>query len=68
MTTRERAVAIALGSMRAEGLEPTSAVVELLDRWRRGEINDAELEAAEQALATSGQLPATVPARHLIAR
>ena len=42
MTSKEQAVADALGSLRAEDLEPEPAVVELMERWGRGEISDAE--------------------------
>ena len=56
VTTRERAAAIALGSVRAEGLEPEPAVVELLERWGRREINDAEFAKAQKTLATHGTL------------
>ena len=61
MTSRERAAAIALGSVRAEGLEPEPAVVELLERWGRGEVSDAEFDEAQQILATYGTL---TPAKH----
>jgi Antitoxin VbhA len=61
MTSRRRAAAIALGSVRAEGLEPSLAVVELLERWGCGEVTDAELEAAEKTLAEHGTLTSTAP-------
>lgn len=56
MITRQRAVAIALGSVRAEGLEPEPQVIELLDRWGRAEISDAAFDEALKTLAARGTL------------
>ncbi len=56
MTTRQHAAATALGSVRAEGLEPEPEVVELLERWARGEVSDAQLDEARKTLAAKGTL------------
>jgi len=56
MSSRQRSAAIALGSVRAEGLEPEPAVVDLLERWGRGEVSDKELAQAKRTLATRGTL------------
>ena len=56
MTSKEQAVADALGSLRAEGLEPEPAVVELMERWGRGEISDTEFRAAQKVIAAHGTL------------
>jgi broad specificity phosphatase PhoE len=41
--TRAQAAADALGSVRAEGLDPTRAEP-LLEAWARGELTDAQLD------------------------
>lgn len=56
VTSRELSAAAALASVRAEGLEPEPAVVELLTRWGRGEVSDPEFAAARRELATRGTL------------
>jgi hypothetical protein len=56
VTSRELSAAAALASVRAEGLEPEPAVVELLTRWGRGEVSDAQFAAARQELAARGTL------------
>ena len=56
MTSKERAVAEALGSLRLEGLEPEPAVVELMERWARGEVSDVEFEAAQRTVDAHGTL------------
>jgi Antitoxin VbhA len=56
VTSKEQAVADALGSLRAEGLEPEPAVVVLMERWGRGEITDKEFSAAQKVIATHGTL------------
>jgi len=56
MTTRQEAAANALGSVRAEGGEPEPAVVELLERWGRGEVSDEEFAEAQKTLAAHGTL------------
>jgi hypothetical protein len=48
-TTRADAVASALGSVRAEGLDPGRAEP-LLEAWARGELTDAQLEQARLKL------------------
>jgi hypothetical protein len=56
VTSKEQAVADALGSLRAEGLEPEAAVVLLMERWGRGEITDEEFAAAQKVIAAHGTL------------
>jgi hypothetical protein len=56
VTSKEQAVADALGSLRAEGLEPEPAVVVLMERWGRGEITDKEFRAAQKVIAAHGTL------------
>lgn len=56
VTSKEQAVADALGSLRAEGLEPEAAVVVLMERWGRGEITDKEFAAAQKVIAAHGTL------------
>lgn len=41
----------AIGSVRAEGLEPGDTVIEILDRWVDGEIETAQLGEAARRLA-----------------
>lgn len=40
---RKRAVAAAIGSVRAEGLEPSQKAMERLERFAKGEITADEL-------------------------
>jgi len=56
VSNRELSVATALASVRAEGLEPELAVVELLTRWGHGEISDAQFALARKELAAYGSL------------
>jgi hypothetical protein len=49
-------VRTALASVRAEGLEPEPAVVDLLERYERGEVTDEQLDEASRNLASSGTL------------
>jgi Antitoxin VbhA len=60
MNEREIAAADALGSTRAEGLEPSKQSLLLVQQWARGEISDAELEAAEDKVVHDATLPPTV--------
>lgn len=48
---RTHIVADAVGSVRAEGLEPGSTVIEILDRWVNGTIETEQLGEAAQRLA-----------------
>jgi hypothetical protein len=43
LAQRKRAAAAALGSVRAEGLQPSSAVQKRLQRYTRGEISASQL-------------------------
>lgn len=52
MDTRAHIAADAVGSVRAEGLEPGPTVIELLDRWVDGSIDTEQLGEAAQLLAT----------------
>jgi hypothetical protein len=65
MTTKERAVAEALGSLRLEGLEPSPEVVELMQRWARGEISDDEFDAAQKIIDAHGTLTPPLSRRGL---
>jgi Antitoxin VbhA len=51
MDTRAHIAADAVGSVRAEGLEPGSTVIEILDRWVDGGIETDQLSEAAQRLA-----------------
>lgn len=42
----------AVGSVRAEGLEPGATVIEILDRWTEGAIATEQLGEAAQRLAS----------------
>lgn len=55
MDTRAHIAADAVGSVRAEGLEPGSLVTEVLDRWVDGAIETEQLGEAAQSLA-AGEL------------
>lgn len=55
MTTRLQAAENALASVRAEGLDPGVAE-ELLDRWARGDIGDAQLDEAAQRIGAGEPL------------
>jgi hypothetical protein len=52
MDTRAYMAADAVGSVRAEGLEPGSTVIEILDRWAEGTIATEQLGEAAQRLAS----------------
>lgn len=56
MTSKERSVAKALASLRAEGLEPEPQVVELMKRWGQGELTDQEFARAQKVIAARGTL------------
>jgi hypothetical protein len=51
MDTRAHIAADAIGSMRAEGLEPGATVTEILDRWIDRQIETGQLGEAAQHLA-----------------
>jgi hypothetical protein len=51
MDSRANIVADAIGSVRAEGLEPGAAVIEILDLWASGAIETGQLGEAAQQLA-----------------
>lgn len=52
METRAHMAADAVGSVRAEGLEPGVTVIEILDRWAEGTIATEQLGEAAQRLAS----------------
>ncbi len=52
MEAREHIAADAIGSVRAEGLEPGATVIEILDRWTEGTIATEQLGEAAQRLAS----------------
>jgi hypothetical protein len=52
MDTRPYIAADAVGSVRAEGLEPGATVIEILDRWTEGTIATEQLGEAAQRLAS----------------
>jgi hypothetical protein len=54
MDTRAHIAADAIGSVRAEGLEPGMTVVEVLDLWVKGTIETDQLGEAAQRLASGG--------------
>lgn len=51
MDTKAHIAADAVGSVRAEGLEPGTTVIEILDRWVDGAIETEQLGEAAQRLA-----------------
>ena len=51
MDTRAHIVADALGSVRAEGLEPSPTVIEILDHWVDSAIETEQLGEAAKRLA-----------------
>jgi len=51
MDSRAHIVADAIGSVRAEDLEPGATVIEILDRWVDGAIETEQLGEAAQRLA-----------------
>ncbi len=51
MDTRAHIAADAVGSVRAEGLEPGATVTEILDRWVDGQVETEQLGEAAQRLA-----------------
>jgi Antitoxin VbhA len=51
MDTRAHIAADAIGSVRAEGLEPGTTVIEILDCWVEGEVETEQLGEAAQRLA-----------------
>jgi Antitoxin VbhA len=52
-----------LGSVRAEGLEPSPEVVALLEAHARGELDGEALEGAQRRLAGGDRLASPIPAR-----
>ena len=50
-STRSRAAASALGSVRAEGLEPDALTLQVLDLWSRGIISNEQLALVRRRLA-----------------
>jgi len=56
--TRVQAAADAVGSVRAEGLDPVEGEV-LLAAWSRGEITDEQLEEARLTLLNEPSLTAS---------
>lgn len=50
-STRSRAVAGALGSVRAEGLQPDALTLQVLDLWSLGIIDDDQLARVRRRLA-----------------
>jgi len=60
MDTRAQIAADAIGSVRAEGLEPGTTVIEILDRWVDGQVKTEQLGEAAQRLA------AGEPVAHLL--
>jgi hypothetical protein len=51
MNSRAHIAADAIGSVRAENLEPGATVVEILDRWVAGAIETEQLGEAAERLA-----------------
>jgi hypothetical protein len=51
MDTRAHIAADAIGSVRAEGLEPGATVIEILSHWVDGAIETEQLGEAAQRLA-----------------
>jgi hypothetical protein len=56
MNTRAHIAADAIGSVRAEGLEPGAIVIEILDRWVDGAIETEQLGEAAQRLAAGASM------------
>jgi Antitoxin VbhA len=69
MDSRAGIAADAIGSVRAEGLDPGVTVTEILDRWVEGQIETEQLGEAAQRLAAGESVaylldqPESVPAR-----
>lgn len=55
---RTQAAAGALGSVRAEFLEPSATVEALLARWSRGELSTDQLAAARCLIASGNSVEA----------
>jgi len=53
---RTHIAADAIGSVQAEGLEPGSTVIEVLDRWIGGVIETEQLGEAAQRLAAGDSI------------
>lgn len=51
MDSRAHIASDAIGSVRAEGLEPGATVIEILDRWVGGVIDTDQLGEAARRLA-----------------
>jgi hypothetical protein len=56
MDSRAHIAADAIGSVRAESLEPGATVIEILDRWVDGQIETEQLGEAAQRLAAGGSV------------
>jgi hypothetical protein len=68
--SRAHVVADAIGSVRAEGLEPGAMVVEILDRWADRALGTEQLGEAARCIAAGESVahllgrPDPVPTRH----
>ncbi|MFE9574877.1 hypothetical protein ACFYO1_00690 [Nocardia sp. NPDC006044] len=51
---RTRAQAMAMGSIRAEGVEPTADAQAIVERWTRGEITTAQMRELGRRLHGAG--------------
>jgi hypothetical protein len=56
MDSRAHIIADAIGSVRAEGLEPGTAVIEILDRWVGSTIETEQLGEAARCFAAGESL------------
>lgn len=56
MDGKAQIAADAIGSVRAEGLEPGPTVIEVLELWVEGAIATDQLGEAAQRLATGGSV------------
>ena len=61
MTDRRQALAAALGSARLEDAEPSPEMLELGERWARGEITTDELKAAAARAAAGKPITTRAP-------
>lgn len=60
---RKTAAADALGSTRAEGIEPSPQTLAVIERWAAGELSDADLEQTEREIVEAATVKPAVASR-----
>lgn len=64
--SRAQIAADAIGSVRAEGLDPGITVTNMLDRWIEGKVETEELGRAAQLLAAGDSIDGLLNGRQTV--